>query len=95
MDKIINAAENYATRARYLDTLRSFDFNVQHSDVRVTWTNGSSCNGYKELSEAISVVVSEGWNALKAEAVRRAEANLAEALEQLQSAVGKSGDDRG
>jgi hypothetical protein len=43
----------------------------------LTWSNGSALGGYKEMAKAISEIVSEGWFALKEEAIRRAEAQVA------------------
>lgn len=84
------AAEEYARVSRYVETLKLFTTPVQGSEVKVEWRNGASLGGYKELSEAIGEIVSEGWEALKAEAVRRAEAKLAKAEEELRSSLGKS-----
>jgi hypothetical protein len=87
--KAIHAAEEYTRQARHVETLKLFDINVQGSPVNVTWLNGSSLGGYKELREAIGEIVSEGFEALKAEAIRRAEEKLAKAEAELRAALGE------
>jgi len=90
--KAMHAAEEYARRARHVETLKSFDTNVQGGTVILEWENGRCLVGYHELRREMASVVSEGFEAIKAEAIRRAEARLAEAEKELRDAMETSGD---
>lgn len=80
-------AERYVEAVRALNAMKMFKINVQHSTVDVGWSQGSACGGYKELSAAISAVVSDRWNELRDEAVARAEAQVQLARKQLSNTL--------
>lgn len=91
MSEEAHAARDLAEAIEHLETLRLFDMNVQGCEMRLTWSNGSALGGYSELSQAISEIVSEGWYALKLEAIRRAEWRVDQARQKLRSALTVSG----
>jgi hypothetical protein len=69
------ALRHLAEAIDHVEMLKLFTYQVQfQDDVRVTWGTGASCSGYKEMSLAISRIVSEGFDALRTEAITRAEA---------------------
>lgn len=73
-----------------LSVLKSFDYQVRGDQVRVEWQTGASCNGYKEMSHDIAVIVAEGYDALRLEAINRAEQRVAACRQALAEEQGSS-----
>lgn len=73
-----------------LRALECFDTSAMgDTSTRVTWVRGSSLGGYKELSEAISVIVSERWNELRDEALTRARKRVDDVRAELLAELSK------
>lgn len=73
----------------YLDALKGFDYQVRGDEIRIEWTTGGACAGYKEMSRAIGRVVSERYQGLRLEAIAAAENRVAELRAYLDSSQGK------
>jgi len=60
-----------------LELLKGFLYEIPENEVRVTWHSASSCPGYKEMAAGISSIVAEGIAVFRAEAIKRAEQEVA------------------
>jgi hypothetical protein len=82
-----------ADALEYLDALTGFDYQVRGDEIRVEWTTGGACVGYKEMTKAIARVVSERYEGLRLEAITAAEKRVAELRAELESSQGKRADE--
>lgn len=81
-------ARRLADAVKDLERLELFQCSAQFDDsLRVTWGSGSALGGYEEMSRAVSVIVSEGWNALRDEAISRAAKKVDAARAELLAAL--------
>lgn len=70
-----------------VEALKLFPICAENCEMFLTWSNGSALGGYKELSAAMSIIVSERWSEIRDEAIRRAEVRLEKAREGMRSAL--------
>lgn len=81
-------AERLARLLSRLEAMKSFSHPADFDEtLRVVWQRGSATNGYKELSEAMSVLVASKWSALRAEAISIAQASVDAARDELRAAL--------
>ncbi len=69
-----------ADRLDELDSLKQFPVDVTDPGiVTVGWTAGNDHPGYAVLSQAISAMVEQHWNALRSQVVKKKETEVSEA----------------
>ena len=69
-----------ADRLDELETLKHFPEDVTDPGiVTVAWTAGSDHAGYAALSQAISAMVEQHWNALRSQVVKKKDSEVQEA----------------
>ena len=71
-----------------LDVISAFPSDVTNpGPVTVSWTEQADHAGYAALSEAISALVGQHWNALRSQVVKQRETDVKAAREALISGV--------
>ncbi|HEX4768754.1 MAG TPA: hypothetical protein VH414_21020 [Lichenihabitans sp.] len=75
-----------ADRLDELDSLKQFPVEVTDPGiVTVGWTAGNDHPGYAVLSQAISAMVEQHWNALRSQVVKKKETEVSEARQSWSS----------
>lgn len=77
-----------ADKLDHLDAVTAYPAEVSEpGTVTVNWTEGEDHAGYPALSEAISVLVAQHWNALRSQVVKQGETDVQAARMALRDGV--------
>ena len=77
-------AERLAYALRQLEAMKEFAHPADFDEsLQVTWVRGSATGGYKELSKAMSSIVSARWSELRDAAINAAQRAVDDAREEV------------